>query len=192
MSVPGISLYGSSLYAGYSGYGYTSTSAANAAQASMSGTASAVVLGSSSRPSGTAVVGDTGRMPRTADMQMLKRTGQIECQTCKNRTYQDGSNDMGVSFKTPGHIDPAVSGAVVRSHEQEHVTNERAQANMKGRRVVSQSVTLSTSVCSECGRSYVSGGTTRTTTVSDKSRNKAVSAYNAAKSIAGQGIDQSA
>lgn len=188
MSVSGISLNGSALYGGYSGYGYASTSAANAAQASMSGTAS----GPASKPSGTAGVGGTERMPRTADMQMLKRTGQIECQTCKNRTYQDGSNDMGVSFKTPGHIDPAVSGAVVRSHEQEHVTNERAHANMKGRRVVSQSVTLSTSVCSECGRSYVSGGTTRTTTVSNKSRNKAVSAYNAAKNNAGQGIDQSA
>lgn len=184
MSVAGIGLNGSALYGGYSGYGYASTSAANAAQASMSGTASVAA--------GKAEVSGAGRTPETADMQMLKRTGQIECQTCKSRTYQDGSNDMGVSFKTPGHIDPAVSGAVVRSHEQEHVTNERAHANMKGRRVVSQSVTLSTSVCSECGRSYVSGGTTRTTTVSNKSRNKAVSAYNAAKSNAGQGIDQSA
>lgn len=192
MSLPGISLYGSALYGGYSGYGYASTSAANGAQASMSGTASAAVSGPSSEPSGTAEVSGMRRMPRTADTQMLKRTGQIECQTCKSRTYQDGSDDMGVSFKTPGHIDPAVSGAVVRSHEQEHVTNERAQANMKGRRVVSQSVTLSTSVCSECGRSYVSGGTTRTTTVSNKGRNKAVSAYNAAKNTAGQGIDQGA
>lgn len=179
MSVPGISLYGSALYGGYSGYGYSSTSAANSVQASMSGAASVAVSGKASTPSDTAGADGTGRTPRTANMQMLKRTGQIECQTCKNRTYQDGSNDMGVSFKTPGHIDPAVSGAVVRSHEQEHVTNERAQANMKGRRVVSQSVTLSTSVCSECGRSYVSGGTTRTTTVSDKSRNRVVSAYKA-------------
>ena len=29
-----------------------------------------------------------------------------ECQTCKERKYQDGSDDAGVSFKTPTKIDP--------------------------------------------------------------------------------------
>lgn len=29
-----------------------------------------------------------------------------ECQTCKNRRYQDGSDDPGVSFKTAGKINP--------------------------------------------------------------------------------------
>ena len=33
----------------------------------------------------------------------------VECQTCKNRKYVDGSDDPNVSFKTPGHIDPGQS-----------------------------------------------------------------------------------
>ena len=28
----------------------------------------------------------------------------VECQTCKNREYVDGSNEPDVSFKTPGKI----------------------------------------------------------------------------------------
>ena len=94
----------------------------------------------------------------------LKRIGALECATCASRTYVDGSDDPGVSFKSPGKIDPDIAASVVMSHELEHVSNEQADAKAKGREVISQSVTLSTAICSECGRSYVSGGTTRTTT----------------------------
>lgn len=94
------------------------------------------------------------------------QTGEI-CQTCKERKYQDGSDDPSVSFKTAGHIDPEDSAAVVKSHEMEHVANEQASAKSKGKEVVSQSVSLQTSVCPECGRTYVSGGTTKTTTKSE-------------------------
>ena len=87
-----------------------------------------------------------------------------ECQTCKERKYQDGSNDPGVSYKTPTNIDPSQAASSVRSHEQEHVTREQAKAQREGREVVSQSVTLHTAICPECGRVYVSGGTTRTST----------------------------
>lgn len=90
-----------------------------------------------------------------------------ECQTCERRKYQDGSNDMGVSFETPTRIAPEAAGAMVRSHEQEHVTRERAKAEREDRKVVSQSVTLHTDICPECGKVYISGGTTRTTTASD-------------------------
>jgi len=47
----------------------------------------------------------------------------VECETCANRTYVDGSNEGDVSFKTPGHISPEASAAVVSSHEYEHVRN---------------------------------------------------------------------
>lgn len=104
------------------------------------------------------------------EVRASKRTGRIECQTCKNRTYQDGSNDPGVSFKTPGHIDPSSAASVVMAHEQEHVKNETAKASSENRKVVSQSVTLQTSVCAECGRNYVSGGETRTVTKSEASK----------------------
>ena len=85
-----------------------------------------------------------------------------ECQTCKSRTYMDVSDDPSVSFQTPTHISPGQSAAAVASHEMEHVTNEQAKAEKEGREIVSQSVTLQTSICPECKRVYVSGGVTRT------------------------------
>lgn len=85
-----------------------------------------------------------------------------ECETCKNRKYQDGSNDPGVSFKTPTKLSPESAAAAVRSHENEHVSHAKTQALQEDKKIVSQSVTYSTAVCPECGRNYVSGGTTRT------------------------------
>lgn len=89
------------------------------------------------------------------------KVAPVECQTCKNRRYQDGSDEM-VSFKTPGKISPGESYAKVRSHEQEHVTNAVAEGNKPGKELVSASVSLKTAICPECGRSYIAGGTTRT------------------------------
>ena len=87
-----------------------------------------------------------------------------ECQTCEERKYQDGSDDLGVSFKTPGHIDADVAGSVVRGHEMEHVNREQAKAKLESREVLRQSVILHNAICPECGKVYVSGGTTRTVT----------------------------
>lgn len=84
-----------------------------------------------------------------------------ECQTCKRRKYKDGSNEM-VSFKSPQHVSPENAAAAVRAHEQEHVSNAYKKAAMKDGKVVSASVSIHTGICPECGRSYVSGGTTRT------------------------------
>lgn len=95
-----------------------------------------------------------------------------KCETCENRKYQDGSDDAGVSYKTPSHISPDQAAAKVRGHEMEHVVRERAKAEREERQVVSQSVTMHTGICPECGRVYVSGGTTRTTTASDSKPNQ--------------------
>ena len=93
----------------------------------------------------------------------VKRNFDIyECETCKNRKYQDGSNDPGVSFKTPAKISPEEAVSAVRSHENEHVSHAKAEAQREGKEIVSQSVTYQTAICPECGRNYVSGGTTRT------------------------------
>ena len=89
---------------------------------------------------------------------------ESQCQTCKERKYQDGSDDPGVSYKTPTTIAPEQAATAVRSHEQEHVVREQSKAQREGREVVSQSVTMHTAICPECGRTYISGGTTRTTT----------------------------
>lgn len=97
-----------------------------------------------------------------SEIRSLERSGQIECETCKNRKYQDGSDEM-VSFKAPGHISPSASAARVMGHEREHVANANAKAaSDENATLVQASVTLHTSVCPECGRSYVSGGETTT------------------------------
>ncbi len=86
------------------------------------------------------------------------------CQTCEERKYQDGSDDSSVSYQTPTRIAPEAAQAAVRGHELEHVAHEQAKAQRDGRKVVSQTVTLKTDICPECGRVYVSGGSTRTVT----------------------------
>lgn len=101
-----------------------------------------------------------------------RRFDSFECQTCKNRKYQDGSDDSGVSFQTPTRVDPKAAGAAVRSHEQEHVSRNQAKADREGNKVVAQSVTIHTGICPECGKVYVSGGTTRTITKSGNDSNK--------------------
>lgn len=92
---------------------------------------------------------------------------ETKCQACARRKYQDGSDDPGVSFKSPTQLSPEEAPAAVRGHEQEHVVRERAEAEREGRKVVNQSVTIHTDICPECGRVYVSGGVTRTVTAED-------------------------
>jgi hypothetical protein len=57
---------------------------------------------------------------------------------------------------------------MVAAHEAEHLSNDRANAKAEGRRVVDQSMRLFTSLCSECGRVYVSGGQAKTVTAADE------------------------
>ena len=96
-----------------------------------------------------------------------KAAEEGKCETCEERKYQDGSDDPGVSFKTPTNVAPEMAASAVRGHEQEHVVREQAKAQREDRKVVSQTVTYHTGICPECGRVYVSGGTTRTVTAAD-------------------------
>lgn len=93
-----------------------------------------------------------------------KAAEEGRCETCEGRKYQDGSDDPGVSYQTPTRIAPENAASAVRGHEMEHVVREQAKAQREERRVVSQSVTLHTDICPECGKTYISGGTTRTVT----------------------------
>lgn len=101
-----------------------------------------------------------GLEPDGPDGRGKKEPGE-ECETCKERKYQDGSDEM-VSFKTPTHLSPQNAAAAVRAHEQEHVSNAYAKASMKNGKVISAAVSIHTAICPECGRTYVSGGVTRT------------------------------
>ena len=107
-------------------------------------------------------VTDVGKPESPAEVM-----NETKCRTCARRKYQDGSNDPGVSFKTPTKMNPEQAATAVRGHEQEHVVRERAEAEREDRKVVSQSVTIHTDICPECGRVYVSGGVTRTVTAAD-------------------------
>lgn len=103
---------------------------------------------------------DAKKLPGQID-ENKQNAPDTECQTCENRKYQDGSDEM-VSFKSAAHISPESAGSVVRAHEQEHVRNAYAKAATDNGKVISASVTIKTAICPECGRTYVSGGTTHT------------------------------
>ncbi|MCM1263385.1 MAG: hypothetical protein NC313_11760 [Butyrivibrio sp.] len=90
-----------------------------------------------------------------------RESSPAECETCRNRKYQDGS-DENVSFKAASHISPNAAASKVRSHEQEHVSNAYRKAAQNNGKVLSCNVAIHTSVCPECGRTFVSGGTTST------------------------------
>ena len=90
-----------------------------------------------------------------------RKSSPAECETCKNRKYQDGSDEM-VSFKSASHISPQASASRVRAHEQEHVTNAYNKAAQNNGKVLSATVSLRTAVCPECGTVYTAGGTTTT------------------------------
>lgn len=110
----------------------------------------------------------TGEAQGTQGAEGVQKAAEEgKCQTCEQRKYKDGSNDPGVSFKTATRVAPEQAASAVRGHEREHVVREQAKAKREDRRVVSQSVALKTSICPECGKVYVSGGVTRTTTASN-------------------------
>lgn len=114
---------------------------------------------------GTTAEEDASKIIKNPTASKVKQAGResspAECETCSSRKYQDGSDEM-VSFKTAQHISPEVAASAVRAHEQEHVNNAYTKAAKNNGKVISANVAIHTSICPECGRSYVSGGTTTT------------------------------
>ena len=104
---------------------------------------------------------DDSKAKNYASEKAAKRAGVIKCETCASRKYQDGSDEQ-VSFKSAQHISPQAAAARVRGHEAEHVANAYDKAEEKNGKVLNASVSIHTAICPECGRTYVSGGTTRT------------------------------
>jgi len=120
-------------------------------------------------------------IPEDGALKALETQGV--CHTCENRRYVDRSDDASVSFQTPTKISPNMAAAAVASHEQEHVRNEQARAHRDDREIVNQTVTLTYDTCPECGKQYVSGGLTKTTSISrsdseDDSNNELTNAGN--------------
>jgi hypothetical protein len=107
---------------------------------------------------------NTVREHTTAGVRGKGITGIKDCETCKSRTYQDKSTDGGVSMQSPTHIAPEDSASAVMAHEREHATRDAAQAKSEGGEVIYNAIRLFTSVCPECGKTYVSGGESKTVT----------------------------
>ena len=121
-----------------------------------------MTIGSATQGYGNVIIKNPGE---STEKQAGRKSSPAECETCKNRKYQDGSDDPGVSFKMATGVDPKLAQAAVRGHENEHVVRERAKAIQEDRKVVSQSVSYRSAICPECGKVYIAGGTTRTVTV---------------------------
>ena len=126
--------------------------------------AGSMAIGGYGMMGGYGVYGSAGKASPNPNDQVKAghRSSPSECQTCKERKYQDGSNESDVSFKAPGHISPQASAGTVRAHEQQHVSNAYQKAAQGDGKVISATVTLRTGVCPECGTVYVAGGETRT------------------------------
>ncbi len=106
--------------------------------------------------------GSIAKNPGESDVQKVGRSSSpADCQTCKERKYQDGSDEM-VSFKSAAHISPSAAASRVRAHEQEHVSNAFKKAAQGDGKVLQASVRLKSAICPECGRSYIAGGETAT------------------------------
>jgi hypothetical protein len=117
-----------------------------------------------------------GEHPET-DLEQALRRKTMECQTCKNRKYQDGSDDSAVSYQSPTKLGSGNVEAAVRSHEREHVIRNNAKAEQEGGKVTHSSVSITHAYCPECGRRYVSGGETFTRTVTPGENKKAQENY---------------
>jgi hypothetical protein len=100
-------------------------------------------------------------IPATAAAEKDAPIGPKQCATCAARKYKDQSDDSSVSFQTSTSVPPQLAASEVRFHEQEHVQHNAVKADAAGLKATS-SVQIHTAVCPECGRIYVSGGTTIT------------------------------
>lgn len=139
--------------------GSAQSSGSTSANASASGTAASSSASANGSGSAAEVIINPGQ---STEKIPGHKSSPAECQTCKNRKYQDGSNESNVSFKSAQHIDPSSAYSEVSAHEGEHVANAYNKANKRNGEVVSCNVSIHTAICPECGRIYVSGGTTST------------------------------
>lgn len=76
-------------------------------------------------------------------------------------TYQDGSDDSGISFQAPQPLTNLQAPLAVRQHELSHVSRETRDAILNGQRVMA-SVTVHQRIDPATGEVVVDGGNART------------------------------
>ncbi len=140
---------------------------------------------------GTGEVGKATMNPgEDTHVKVGRKSSPAECKTCKERKYQDGSDEM-VSFKSAAHVSPEASASAVMGHEQEHVKNAFSKAAKMNGKVLQASVQLHSAICPECGRSYIAGGetTTQIKYTKEDPYSKAQKAGHAANGAVGGNLD---
>ncbi|MCR4739752.1 MAG: hypothetical protein K5886_05770 [Lachnospiraceae bacterium] len=130
-------------------------------QMTRSGYSAGMQMGQTGQAGGQMRAGAVKNPGESMQVAPGRKSSPADCETCRNRKYQDGSDEM-VSFKSAAHISPEASRSRVMAHEMEHVANAYDKAYEKDGKVLQASVKLETAICPECGRSYVSGGETTT------------------------------
>lgn len=159
----GFSSYGDYTTAYSNGYGASASAFSSAQNNGATQGNAATSVGGVSPSAGSSPVNGVGEAELSpAAEKAKKRSGAIKCETCAERKYQDESDEANVSFKNASHVDPAAAGSAVRAHEGMHVSNAYKKAAEGNGKVLQASVSIHTAVCPECGRTYVSGGTTHT------------------------------
>ncbi|MDL2233815.1 hypothetical protein LJC63_09620 [Ruminococcaceae bacterium OttesenSCG-928-L11] len=98
-----------------------------------------------------------------ASLDQKVRNSSADCETCRKRQYKDESSDGGVSFQAPKHLAASTAGIRVMSHEHEHAAAESTDPGEEGGVTRSSNTYLEYAKCPECGRTYVKGGLTKTT-----------------------------
>ncbi len=151
--------------------------------------APAAQAGKAAMPAANPVYGANGGKGEASMLPKMEGQSGTEayggCKTCQSRTYQDGSDDAGVSFQTPTHIPASTAGIAVVSHEGEHVSRESEKAAQEGRIVTQKKVTTQMACCPECHKIYVAGGTTTISTRAAK--NDSADAQSAFETLGGSG-----
>jgi hypothetical protein len=101
--------------------------------------------------------------PENAETVNLKKPDppEIEKHESTEHSYQDVSNDAGVSFSSPSKLTGPQSFIAVPAHEKEHVSRRVSEAVLNGDRIL-VSVSYKIRYDYRTGEAYMAGGTTRT------------------------------
>jgi hypothetical protein len=108
-----------------------------------------------------------------------------ECATCATRRYQDDSLDGGVSMQQPTHVSIHNAASAVIGHEREHQGREARFAEEDGREIIYNEIHISTCICPECGRVFVSGGENRVMTRERNEQDQPMSVMDVFSSMGG-------
>ncbi len=96
-------------------------------------------------------------LPKNLGVGMPIAEPHSECEACSVRTYQDDSDDAGISFQALTRLSSSTAALFIVFHEGKHAIRETNRAQKNGDIVTNKTVTLQMGVCPECHKMYVKG-----------------------------------